>query len=199
MKRRGGFTIIEIAVVVIIIAILVTLSAVVYRGIRERAEASAIITHVKQYANILELYIVQNGRAPRASWRCLGDATTLPAGNGYEENFCFNPASNHNGANGSIPAPADPALMEELRGIENGLPTSTFPEVKGCVAGRTVRGVIYDGSTNNFPDYSAVIVYCTKLKTCPIGDRVAWWTGTNPDISGCAYRLSKNEMGQPRQ
>ena len=198
MRRHGGFTIVEVTMAIVVIAILATISIMSYHGIRERAEASVIITHVKQYVNILELYIIKNGRAPRANWRCLGDATTLPAGNGYEENFCFKPASNHDGSNPGTTAPADPALMAELRRVQGGLPTSTFPEVNGCVTNRAFRGIFYDSGTNNFPGYPATISYCTKLSTCPIGDRVAWWTGVNSNISACAYQLSRNELGQPR-
>ena len=194
-KRHGrpGFTIIELLVTVIVIGILASITLITYRGIRERAEATAIITHVKQYATILEMYITHHGRAPSANWRCLGDSTTLPAGNGYEEGYCFKPANG--GTNTGDTAPADPALMTLLRNFEGSLPTSTFPEARG-IQGRMYKGIIYDGSTNNFANYPAVIVYFTKLQTCPIGDKVNWWTSFSPtETSGCAYRLSVNENG----
>lgn len=194
-KRHKGFTLIELLITIIVIAILATISVVAYRGIRERAEAAAIITHVKQFATILEMYISENGRAPKASWRCLGDETTLPAKDGYESNFCFKPASNHDGSNTGVTAPADPALMTLLRNYQGGLPDANFPEAKG-MSGKTIRGIIYDGSTNNFANYPAVIVYFTKLPKCPIGDKVDWWTSSAPaESSGCAYRLSVNENG----
>lgn len=194
--KQNGFTLIEVVVAIIVIAILASISLMAYSGIRERAETSAIITHVRQYATILEMYIQDKGHAPRADWRCLGDETTLPATNGYAENFCFKPSNS--GTNTSDTAPADPALMAELRSYQGGLPTTTFPETKG-ISGRMYRGIILDGSTNNFPNNPAVIVYFTKLQTCPIGEKVSWWTQSDPGASsGCAYRLSVNENGQPR-
>lgn len=192
---RKGFTIVELLIVIVVIAILAAISVVAYNGIRDRAEAAAITSHVSQYAKIIEMYIVQNGRAPQANWRCLGDATTLPAANGYAENFCFKPSND--GTNPSTFAEADPVLMQELREVNSRLPSAGFPEA-GCVElNRLCRGVIYDGSTNNFADNPAVIVYFTALKSCPIGDKVAWWTAVHADPgSGCAYRLSVNELGQ---
>lgn len=196
-RRSTGFTIVELLVVIVVIAILAAISVVAYNGIRERAEAAAITTQVNQYAKIMEMYIVQNGRAPFANWRCLGDATTLPAANGYAENYCFKPSNS--GTVTSDFAPADPALMQELKAVNNQLPTAGFPEA-GCLYGRTCRGMVYDGSSNNFSDLSATIVYFTSLKQCPVGDKVSWWTASNSDPgSGCVYRLSVNQSGQPRQ
>ena len=191
---RRGFTIIELLIVIVIVAILAAITVVVYTGIRERAEAAAIVSHVRQYANIFEMYIVQNGKAPAANWRCLGDAKTLPATNGYAENFCFKPSNS--GVNSSDTAPADPALMEQLASTNSSLPSSTFPEAP-CLNGRTCRGLIYDGSTSNFANNPAAIVYFTKLEKCPIGNKVDWWTASTPkESSGCVYPLSLNENGQ---
>lgn len=195
-RKTPGFTIVELLVVIVVIAILAAITIVSYNGIQQRAEASVIATHVRQYANIIEMYIVENGRAPAANWRCLGDAESLPAANGYAENFCFKPSNS--GTDTSDFAPADPALMATLKSVNASLPSSNFPEVL-CLLGRTCKGVIYDGSTNNFPNNPAVLVYFTKLQTCPIGDKVSWWTGSMPSASsGCAYRLSINQAGVPR-
>lgn len=194
-RKSSGFTIVELLIVIVVIAILTTIVIVSYRGIRERAEASAIITHVKQYADIFETYIIDNGRAPLGAWRCLGDATSLPATDKYEENLCFTPP--YYGGTGDF-APADPNLMAQLKSTNEALPTSTFPDAK-CIFGRTCRGIVYDGSTGNFPNAPAVLVYFTNLTYCPIGDKVDWWTEWSPDsTSGCAYRLSVNEGGTLR-
>jgi prepilin-type N-terminal cleavage/methylation domain-containing protein len=195
-RANHAFTLVELLIVIVVIAILASISVVAYNGIRQRAESSVIVTQVKHYATILEMYIQDHGRAPKANWRCLGDATTLPATGGYEEGFCFSPAGNHNGSNTGTSAPADPVLMAELESYYGGkLPNARFPEARG-VSGRMYRGVVYDGSTNNFANYPAVIVYYIKGQTCPIGDKVDWWTSTMPtESSGCVYRLSVNENG----
>ena len=195
--RSRGFTIVELTITIIVIAILATIATFAYGNARQRAEASAVSSHVHQYATLMEMYIARNHRAPAANWRCLGDTTTLPATNGYEAGFCFKPASNHDGSDTGNTAPADPALMTELKGILGEIPPAGFPESFGS-SGRPFRGIVYDGSTNNFPNNPAVIVYYTNLTTCPIGEKVAWWTVSTPQTSGCAYRLSVNEFGVPR-
>jgi prepilin-type N-terminal cleavage/methylation domain-containing protein len=194
--KSSGFTIIELIVVVVIIAILSTISILSYSGVRERAEATAIISHVRQYVNIFETYIVDNGKSPQANWRCLGDASTLPAVNGYAENYCFKPSNS--GTDTGDFAPASSSLMATLKAVNVSLPSASFPEAL-CSQGRTCRGLIYDSSTSNFPNNPSVIVYFTKLQYCPIGDKVAWWTSVDPSRgSGCAYRLSINHYGLPR-
>lgn len=194
-RKSIGFTIVELLIVIVVIAILATIVVVSYRGVRERAEASAIVTHVKQYADIFETYIIDNGRAPLGDWRCLGNAETLPATSKYDENYCF--TKPYYGGSGDF-APANPSLMTQLLETNEALPTSTFPDAK-CIHGRTCRGLVYDGSTGNFPNNPAVLVYFTNLTYCPIGDKVAWWTSSSADkTSGCAYRLSVNEGGQLR-
>jgi len=193
---QKGFTIIELLIVVVVIAILATITLSTYGGIRERAEATAIISHVRQYVTIFEAYIAENGKAPAADWRCLGDEKNLPAGDGYDLNYCFKPSNG--GTNPSDTMPASPELMELLLSVNTSLPRSDFPDAL-CMQGRTCRGLIYDGSTNNFPNSPAVLVYFTKLQTCPIGDKVAWWTGVDPTKgSGCAYKLSVNQAGVPK-
>lgn len=195
MKRAEGFTLVELLIVIVVIAVLAAITIVSYRGVRERSEAAAIVAHVTQYANIFETYIIDNGRAPLGNWRCLGDAQTLPAEGAYDANHCFTPP--YYGGSGDF-APADPNLMNQLLSTNEQLPTSTFPDAK-CIYGRMCRGLIYDGSTNNFPNNPAVLVYFTNLTYCPLGDKVDWWTAWSPDsTSGCAYRLSVNEGGQLR-
>lgn len=194
-RAQNGFTIVELLVVIVIISILATVTAVAYNGIRQHTEAAAVISSVNQYAKIMEMYIIDNGRAPAANWRCLGDATTLPATNGYAANFCFKPTNS--GTDTTDFAPADPTLMAALKAENASLPTANFPE-SPCIYGRTCRGMVYDGSTNNFPNNPAVIVYFTNQTTCPIGDKVSWWTSSSPASSGCAYRLSVNENGVPQ-
>ena len=92
-KKQAGFTIVELLVVIVVIAVLASIAVVGYNGITRRADHSAIITHLRQWETIFESYIAMHGRPPAANWRCLGDATTLPAENGYAENFCFKPTN----------------------------------------------------------------------------------------------------------
>lgn len=61
---RGGFTIVELLIVVVIIAILAAITVVAYNGIQNRARQSAMSNMLNQYAKKIELYKAENGQYP---------------------------------------------------------------------------------------------------------------------------------------
>lgn len=63
-KTMSGFTIVELLIVIVVIAILATISIVAYRGVQARGRDSARIEKVSQIAKALELYKVDNGQYP---------------------------------------------------------------------------------------------------------------------------------------
>ncbi len=63
-KSPTGFTIVELLIVVVIIAILAAITIVAYTGISKSANNSSIQTTVSQSVKQLELYKVRNGRFP---------------------------------------------------------------------------------------------------------------------------------------
>lgn len=63
-RREVGFTIIELAVVIAVIAILVTITAVAYNGSQGRARDSARQTAIKEIRSALEAYRAENGSYP---------------------------------------------------------------------------------------------------------------------------------------
>lgn len=63
-KTTTGFTIVELLIVIIVIAILATISIVAYRGIQERARASEASAGLAQAKKKLELYKVDNTTYP---------------------------------------------------------------------------------------------------------------------------------------
>ena len=97
-SKRGGFTIVELLIVIVVIAILAAISIVAYNGIQQRAEASRIVTLVKGYVNALELYRVDNGAFPNSP-TCLGPAADFPGDNcadavGWNSNNPYSPSLN---------------------------------------------------------------------------------------------------------
>lgn len=63
-KVSAGFTIVELLIVIVVIAILATISIVAYRGIQDRARASEASAGLTQARKKLELYKVDNGTYP---------------------------------------------------------------------------------------------------------------------------------------
>lgn len=75
-KSASGFTIVELLIVIVVIAILATISIVAYNGIQQRANNSKTVTAVTAYIKALQMYKVDNGQYPAilaGSGSCLGD------------------------------------------------------------------------------------------------------------------------------
>lgn len=66
MKIRSGFTIVELLVVIVVIAVLASISIVAYNGIQQRARDSQRLQDAKSIVKALELYKVQFGEYPAA-------------------------------------------------------------------------------------------------------------------------------------
>lgn len=64
VSQRAGFTIIELLVVIIVIAILATVTIVSYSGIQKRAQDAVTATNESQAKKALEVYNVENGQYP---------------------------------------------------------------------------------------------------------------------------------------
>lgn len=70
MKRAGasrGFTLVELLIVIVVIAILAAITIIAYDGISSRARAAAIESDLKQDAQALEAYKVTNDVYPTAT------------------------------------------------------------------------------------------------------------------------------------
>lgn len=59
-RRRAGFTIVELLIVIVVIAILAAITIVAYTGISDRAKQSAKATTLAQWKKESELYKVEN-------------------------------------------------------------------------------------------------------------------------------------------
>ncbi len=62
--RNQGFTVIELIVVIVVIVILSAISMVSYRHISDSANESAIDSDLANFARLVEIYRIKNGRYP---------------------------------------------------------------------------------------------------------------------------------------
>jgi len=65
--KRTGFTIVELLIVIVVIAILAAITIVAFRGVTTRAVDSGRATDINSIAKALELYYVDNGYFPASS------------------------------------------------------------------------------------------------------------------------------------
>ena len=67
-KSTSGFTIVELLIVIVVIAILAAITVVAYTGIQQRAQNSTTISATQQAIKLLELYRAENGAYPDGYW-----------------------------------------------------------------------------------------------------------------------------------
>lgn len=60
MKRRG-FTIVELLIVIVVIAILAAITIVAYNGIQQRAQVTALYSGIKQVDKSFHLFLTERG------------------------------------------------------------------------------------------------------------------------------------------
>lgn len=102
---RKGFTIVELLIVIVVIAILAAISVIAYNDVQQRAYNSKIITGVNAYYKALLNYRSVSGNYPTTS-ACLGI--------NYPNNACW--ANNQNGSSPvlSVNSTVDANLSEFL-------------------------------------------------------------------------------------
>lgn len=76
-KTRNGFTIVELLIVIVIIAILAAITIVAYSGIQNRARLSALQSSLSQYAKSLEVWKLTNNNQYPASLSAAQTANLL--------------------------------------------------------------------------------------------------------------------------
>ncbi len=64
LQIKRGFTIVELLIVVVVIAILAAITIVAYNGIQQRAQLSGLQSSISQAARKLEVYKLNNGSYP---------------------------------------------------------------------------------------------------------------------------------------
>ena len=63
-KHTPGFTMVELLIVIVVIAILAAISVVAYTGIQNRAHDSAVQTDLRGAATLMEMYRINNSAYP---------------------------------------------------------------------------------------------------------------------------------------
>jgi len=86
---KKGFTIVELLIVVVVIAILATVTIVAYNGISQKAKNTSITSGVRQYLQAIEAYQSFNGQYPMNSRMSANEHIAMSClGSGYAGNQC---------------------------------------------------------------------------------------------------------------
>ncbi len=90
-----GFTIVELLIVVVVIAILATISVVAFRGIQEQARTASVAAAVDQWQKLIMNEVAKGVAFPATATYCLGSsAADFPAGDGFAAGECFQELDN---------------------------------------------------------------------------------------------------------
>jgi len=93
--RTNGFTVVELLIAIIVIAILATITIVVYTGITNRAQASRAALIGTTYSKGLKLYYAKKGVLPGGGFvddfagGCFGVAADYPATADFPAGACY--------------------------------------------------------------------------------------------------------------
>lgn len=66
--RQSGFTIIELLIVIVVIAILASITVIAYNGFQQRANNTARIAAAKEWYEIFDIYLARNGQYPAETY-----------------------------------------------------------------------------------------------------------------------------------
>ena len=165
-SKNHGFTIVELLIVVVVIAILAAITIVSYNGITLRAENTKTLSAVEAYANAITAYGAINNDYPPAGpgadngFVCLGAATCNRIGGTDNGQWnCYQGAHPNLNARGTV-APYGPT-NDAIKTIIQTLPDISSQAI-GCDSG-VYRGIFY----YRFPNYQPVLWYFLKGKqTC---------------------------------
>lgn len=150
-KTTSGFTIVELLIVIVVIAILAAITIVAYNGIQERAKTTQQVGAVGQYVKAFSLYTADKGKYPYEGSNLSGDTA------------CVYPATCGSGGNATLTASLKSNMSQYL---------STDPSFNSAVTMNysTIGGytgayfyVTFTGTLTNCPDISGLIFLNTTV------------------------------------
>lgn len=77
-KTKSGFTLVELLIVIVVIAILAAITIVAYNGIQDKAHNTAIKSDLSALAKTVRLYQAENGELPVGGSGPAGNSTKFP-------------------------------------------------------------------------------------------------------------------------
>jgi len=187
-KRKSGFTIVELLIVIVVIGILAAITIVSFNGVQAKAQNTASIDAASKYKRILMAYAAQNGQYPSGSQSvgyCLG--TGYADLNNDSVGDCV-----YNGSGGYVSE--DSTFSSALKSV------ASQPAVDVKLYSRTtdsakVSGIRYDYGSDRTIDGKSNpfwIVYLLQGSSSKCGDgtvQISTWpafvtNGGNPDVFG---------------
>ena len=169
-RNNKGFTIVELLIVVVIIAIITALAIVTYGSMRNRAHASRAGSVASTYIKLLKMHKSDKGAYPVvAAPACLSSEGTMPAADGFAANEC---------GLGWFAATINPSLNTALTNYSTSTINGLLPTVR--LEGSSIRGILYESESDGS---SATLTYTLPGDSpCPQGSTEIYGDGTTDCI-----------------
>lgn len=181
MRRRNGFTIVELLIVIVVIGVLAAITVVGYNGIQTRAENTKTITAVSAYARALQSYAAINGGYPVTGvgvFACFGAPASGKCGNMTD---AMAGVCGGNTVAGATSAAFDTAI----RTVLTSLPAPSLQNIS-CGT-RTYSGAHYSANTSSV---GYVTYYLKGDQTCGgIGGLEGFGKNYTTDLTVCGAQL----------
>ena len=180
MIKNRGFTIVELLIVIVVIAILAAISVVAYNGIQTRAENNKTITAATAYYKAIKLYEIDKNEVPHVGFdSCIGEGYLWDFTNSASgDNQCRYAGFSYYKIKGTLNA--------ELKAYtNNNLPQPSMQTIGSAT--NWVRGVTY--TTPAVGGNMTLYVAFKNLSACPtIAGQTSASTNTSyADGIGCYY------------
>lgn len=161
-QKQTGFTIVELLIVIVVIAILAAITVVAYNGITARAENSKTVSAVQAYRKALLQYALDNGAYPTTGGRCLGD--TYPVLEGTTSGCRYETAVLTNSGGTSMVTALKPYMGNSFP-----MPSTKilYSSTGRGYVGAYFYGTNYTYTLNGSP--VVALMYTIESDTCPLG------------------------------
>ena len=165
VNGKGGFTIVELLIVIVVIAILASITVVAFNGLQNRAQNAKIAAAVDAYKKGFELYYVANGQYPTHPYvSCLGSVKDFPAKDGFGEGVCT-----YTTGGTSFTYEVDENVNNELMKFISTTPDVTTGKVTDTFVGSSLtynmRGIAYE----SHPDWVYMDYHIPRSMECAPG------------------------------
>lgn len=146
---QKGFTIVELLITIVVIAILASITVVGYSGIQERARSAAWVSALSSWEQVFRLYKVDKGNYYNTGGYLICLGTNYPAADGFAQDQCYRSVPS-----AFLSVSTSAALNAEINTLLGSVPSGVVPTVKNVDPAASnreghIRGLIYssDGTT----------------------------------------------------
>lgn len=173
---RRGFTLVELLIVIVVIAILAAISIVAYNGLQQRAEEAKLTAALDSYVKVFESLAVTDEGYPDTGNGCLGLASDYPAEGVFPSGACII-------YNGAVDSSYNQNLTDALSPYMSSIPSVKLPPVRVNFSESMVydyRGIWVESDT-----YYWQIQYWLKGdRNCPKGTKTYF---SDPGATRCTH------------